>query len=88
MDLGIAGKHALAGTFGTDRLMKLLAAEAQHAGRSADELVALRAQQIPARRIGQPDEFGSLCAFICSVHAGYITGQNLPIDGGAYPGTF
>ena len=42
----------------------------------------------PTRRFGTPDEFGALCAFICSVHAGYITGQNLLLDGGAYPGTF
>ena len=85
---GVTINNLLPGTFGTDRLMKLLAADAQHAGRTVDELVALRAQQIPARRIGQPDEFGSLCAFICSVHAGYITGQNLLIDGGAFPGAF
>jgi 3-oxoacyl-[acyl-carrier protein] reductase len=41
----------------------------------------------PSARAGQADEFGALCAFVCSAHAGYITGQNLLIDGGAYPGT-
>jgi 3-oxoacyl-[acyl-carrier protein] reductase len=46
------------------------------------------AQAIPAQRFGSADEFGALCAFICSVHAGYLTGQNLLLDGGAYPGTF
>jgi 3-oxoacyl-[acyl-carrier protein] reductase len=45
-------------------------------------------QANPSRRFGTRDEFGALCAFICSVHAGYITGQNLLLDGGAYPGTF
>ncbi len=43
---------------------------------------------IPARRFGNADEFGRACAYLCSVHAGYITGQNWLIDGGAYPGTF
>lgn len=51
---------------------------------------AAREQQLasPAGRFGRPDEFGALCAFLCSVHAGYITGQNMLIDGGAYPGTY
>jgi 3-oxoacyl-[acyl-carrier protein] reductase len=66
----------------------MAAAEAQRTGRLPDEVVAARATQIPARRVGEPAEFGALCAFVCSVHAGYITGQNLLIDGGAYPGTF
>ncbi len=49
-----------------------------------------RAQQaqIPAGRFGNPEEFGAICAFLCSVHAGYMTGQNVLADGGAYPGTF
>ena len=42
----------------------------------------------PAGRFGTADEFGAACAFLCSVHAGYIVGQNLLLDGGAYPGTF
>jgi 3-oxoacyl-[acyl-carrier protein] reductase len=42
----------------------------------------------PTRRFGTPAEFGALCAFVCSVHAGYINGQNLLMDGGAFPGTF
>ena len=47
-----------------------------------------RRQAIPAARFGKAEEFGAYCAFLCSVHSGYITGQNLLIDGGAYPGTF
>lgn len=43
---------------------------------------------IPAGRMGSSDEFGATCAFLCSIHAGYITGQNLLVDGGLYPGTF
>ena len=51
-------------------------------------IVARRAQAIPAQRLGTADEFGAVCAFLCSVQAGYITGQNILLDGGAYPGTF
>jgi 3-oxoacyl-[acyl-carrier protein] reductase len=43
---------------------------------------------IPAQRFGTPDEFGAVCAFICSVHASYLVGQNILLDGGNYPGTF
>ena len=43
---------------------------------------------IPAHRFGQPEEFGAACAFLCSAHAGFITGQNLLMDGGAFPGAF
>ena len=85
---GVTINNLLPGAFDTDRLRGVVAASAQQAGRSVDEQLALVAQQIPVRRVGRPDEFGALCAFICSVHAGYITGQNLLIDGGAYPGTF
>ena len=51
-------------------------------------LANARRQGIPAKRFGTPQEFGAICAFLCSVHAGYITGQNVLADGGAYPGTF
>ena len=44
--------------------------------------------QNPAGRLGTPDEFGAICAFLCSVHAGFMTGQNILPDGGTYPGTF
>jgi len=47
-----------------------------------------RRQTIPTRRFGTPDEFGAVCAFMCSAQAGYLTGQNILLDGGAYPGTF
>ncbi len=55
---------------------------------SAEAALAERVATVPARRIGDPDEFGAACAFLCSAHAGYITGQNLLIDGGAFPGAF
>ena len=85
---GVTINNLLPGTFATDRVMPLIAADAERAGHSPEEQLAQRVSQIPARRLGEPREFGALCAFVCSVHAGYITGQNLLIDGGAYPGTF
>ena len=53
-----------------------------------EQAAAARAATVPARRIGQPDEFGAACAFLCSSHAGFITGQNLLMDGGIFPGAF
>jgi 3-oxoacyl-[acyl-carrier protein] reductase len=66
----------------------VLSKTAEQKGVSADEAAAARAATIPARRFGQPDEFGAACAFLCSSHAGYITGQNLLIDGGVFNGAF
>jgi 3-oxoacyl-[acyl-carrier protein] reductase len=57
-------------------------------GQSFDDVWRQRAQANPARRYGKPSELGAYCAFLCSEHAGFITGQNLLIDGGSYPGTF
>lgn len=74
--------------FDTDRIATTLAAAAQAQGATVDELRARRTKEIPAKRLGTPHEFGAACAFLCSVHAGYITGQNWLLDGGAYPGTF
>jgi 3-oxoacyl-[acyl-carrier protein] reductase len=85
---GVTINNLLPGAFATDRLLTMIAAEAQRAGRPADEHSARRIAQIPVGRFGSPAEFGEFCAFICSVHAGYITAQNLLVDGGAYPGTF
>ena len=49
---------------------------------------AQRAATIPARRYGTPEEFGAACAFLCSVHAGFIVGQNWLLDGGRFRGRF
>ncbi len=57
-------------------------------GKTFEELWRARAEANPARRYGRPDELGAYCAFLCSQHAGFITGQNLLIDGGSYPGTY
>ena len=56
--------------------------------RDAAEVIEARRQAIPARRFGTAEEFGAFCAFLCSAQAGYLTGQNLLLDGGAYPGVF
>jgi 3-oxoacyl-[acyl-carrier protein] reductase len=53
-----------------------------------EEIADARRKTIPAARFGTSDEFGATCAFLCSVHASYITGQNVLIDGGAYSGTY
>jgi 3-oxoacyl-[acyl-carrier protein] reductase len=78
----------LPGPFDTDRLRGTAAGAAAKAGKSIEALLDERRAQNPTRRFGTPAEFGAACAFLCSVHAGYITGQNLLMDGGAYPGTF
>ena len=78
----------LPGAFATDRLRALFESIASKKGISADAALAERLAALPARRLGDPDEFGAACAFLCSAQAGYITGQNLLIDGGAFPGTF
>jgi 3-oxoacyl-[acyl-carrier protein] reductase len=80
--------NLLPGTFDTDRLKSNFQAIAKNSGRSADEVTDEFRRANPSRRFGSADEFGATCAFLCSVQAGYITGQNVLIDGGAYPGTF
>lgn len=80
--------NILPGRFDTDRLRSGMAFAAQKSGRPVAEIEAESLAQIPARRFGTPEEFGELCAFICSAQASYITGQNFLIDGGLYPGTF
>ncbi|CAH2801379.1 MAG: Oxidoreductase, short-chain dehydrogenase/reductase family [uncultured Caballeronia sp.] len=87
---GVTINNLLPGTFDTDRIGVTLEAQAQAQNLPIDEVRKRRAESLPAGRFGTPDEFGRACAFLCSVHAGYITGQNLLIDGGAYsdPGTY
>ena len=84
---GVTINAILPGSFDTDRLRSGIAFVAGKQGRDADEVAAERARAVPVGRFGNPEEFGLLCAFLCSVHAGYITAQNILIDGGAYPGT-
>ena len=79
--------NLLPGAFDTDRLKTTLAGAAAKTGQSIEALAEARKKMAPAQRFGQPDEFGQTCAFLCSQHAGFITGQNILIDGGAYPGS-
>jgi len=85
---GVTINNLLPGAFATDRLTSSLAASAAKAGQDVDTLRAAREAAIPARRFGNAEEFGAICAFLCSVQAAYVTGQNVLADGGAYPGTF
>jgi 3-oxoacyl-[acyl-carrier protein] reductase len=80
--------NLLPGAFDTERLQKTLEGASAKTGQPLDTVRAARRNGVPARRFGQAEEFGALCAFVCSARAGYLTGQNLLIDGGAFPGTF
>jgi 3-oxoacyl-[acyl-carrier protein] reductase len=76
----------LPGTFDTERLHSNIVANAKTKGIPVEQARSERMATVPAKRFGSPDEFGAACAFLCSAQAGYITGQNLLIDGGAFPG--
>jgi len=80
--------NLLPGTFDTDRLQSNLANAAAKAGLPLDEFLKNRRAIVPAKRFGSIEELGATCAFLCSAHAGYLTGQNILLDGGAYPGAF
>ncbi len=80
--------NLLPGAFDTERLGKTLVASAERSGQALEQVRQQRAQGIPARRFGTMAEFGAVCAMLCSAQAGYLTGQNVLLDGGAYPGTF
>jgi len=77
----------LPGPFATDRLRGTAKAEADKRGITPDQMLAERAKQNPSGRFGDPEEFGLFCAFLCGAKAGFITGQNILLDGGAFPGT-
>jgi len=83
-----ARNNLLPGPFDTDRLRATMATLAKRSGDSAEVLFEKRKQDNPARRYGTAAEFGEFCAFLCAAQAGYYTGQNVVLDGGAYPGTF
>lgn len=90
---GIAGKgvtinNLLPGKMDTDRLRGGLRVAAQKAGTTEEAEANRQIGEIPARRFGNSEEFGQVCAFICSRHAGYITGQNILVDGGLYTSAF
>jgi 3-oxoacyl-[acyl-carrier protein] reductase len=85
---GVTINNLLPGKFDTDRIATTLRAAAEKTGKSVDEIRRAQQAQIPAGRYGTAEEFGAICAFLCSRHAAYLTGQNILPDGGAYPGTY
>ena len=85
---GVTLNNLLPGAFATDRLRATLQGAADRSGQDLQAVQAARLQAIPARRFGTPEEFGQVCAFLCSVQAGYLTGQNILLDGGAFAGAF
>lgn len=85
---GVTINNLLPGNFDTDRLRGNAVAKAKAENRDPDEYYKEVALAHPAGRYGRPEEFGAACAYLCSAHAGFITGQNWLLDGGAYPGTF
>jgi len=85
---GVTINGLLPGAFDTDRLRATMQGASAKTGKTVDALAEERKRAIPTQRFGNAEEFGAICAFLCSAHAGYITGQNILADGGAYPGTF
>jgi 3-oxoacyl-[acyl-carrier protein] reductase len=80
--------NIMPGYFDTDRLQVVFAAGARREGTTEEAVAARMAASVPAKRFGAPEEFGQACAFLCSAHAGYITGQSLLLDGGLFPSAF
>ncbi|MEI7786312.1 MAG: SDR family oxidoreductase [Betaproteobacteria bacterium] len=85
---GVTINNLLPGTFETARLQSNFEAAARRQGLDAQQVIAQRLARHPAHRFGRPEELGRTCAFLCSVHAGYINGQSILMDGGSFPGVF
>jgi 3-oxoacyl-[acyl-carrier protein] reductase len=85
---GVTINNLLPGYFDTGRLAGVFASQAAQQGVTADEVRRRAEAGNPARRVGRPAEFGAVCAFLASEHAGYVNAQNLLLDGGAFPGVF
>lgn len=87
-DRNVTINNVLPGYFDTERLREGFDAAAKRAGTSEEAVAAQWAASVPAKRFGTPREFGQVCAFLCSAHAGYITGQSLLLDGGLHQSAF
>ncbi len=85
---GVTVNNLLPGSFDTDRLRSIQAGISKQSGQSVEAIRAGATKQIPAGRFGEAEEFGAMAAFLCSAKAGFVTGQNILMDGGAYPGLF
>jgi 3-oxoacyl-[acyl-carrier protein] reductase len=79
--LGITVNNLAPGRFRTDRILQTSKAAAERAGISVEEAVARSEREIPMGRMGDPAEFGAVCAFLCGRQAGYLTGQTIAVDG-------
>ncbi len=79
--------NLLPGPFATDRLLQTAERLARDSGKNIEQVMTARKAAVPAGRFGEPDEFGQACAFLCGAKSGFISGQNLVMDGGIYPGT-
>jgi 3-oxoacyl-[acyl-carrier protein] reductase len=79
--------NLLPGSHQTDRLTKLMEADAKARRVPLNQVLDEAREEEASRRFGTPEEFGAICAFLCSQHAGYVVGQNILVDGGTYPGT-
>jgi 3-oxoacyl-[acyl-carrier protein] reductase len=87
-DKNVTINNILPGNFDTQRLRSGFQVASKQTGRPESEFAAELRSSIPAKRFGTPEEFGQTCAFLCSLHAAYITGQNILLDGGKYPAAF
>jgi 3-oxoacyl-[acyl-carrier protein] reductase len=85
---GITINNLLPGLFYTDRLKNNFAFLSDKTGKTHAEIFAAKSAANPSKRLGNPAEFGAVCAFMCSTQAAYLNGQNILLDGGNYPGTF
>ena len=85
---GVTINNLLPGTFDTARLAGNFAKQAEREGLSVPQVIEQRLAKHPAHRFGRPEELGHTCAYLCSVHAGYINGQNILLDGGSFTGVF
>ena len=83
----VAINSILPGPFATDRLTNTSHAMAEKFGKTFDEVHTERAEEVPAKRFGTTEEFGAMCALLCSQHAGYVIGQNIVMDGGSHVST-
>lgn len=79
--------NLLPGPFLTDRIRSSAAREAKETSQSVEAIIEKRAKAVPVGRLGKPEEFGNACAYLCSVHAEYIVGQNILLDGGGFAST-
>jgi len=87
-DRNVTINNLLPGKLDTDRLRTTQGVTGEETPQEAAARKAKLAADIPAKRLGTPEEFGQICAFLCSAHAGYLTGQNIPVDGGLYVSAF